>query len=41
MGAMVDEAQLRSVMGFVNSGKLEGARCLIGGTIAHEKTGGA
>jgi len=40
MGAMVDEAQLRSVMGFVNSGKLEGARCLIGGTIAHEKTGG-
>jgi gamma-glutamyl-gamma-aminobutyraldehyde dehydrogenase len=40
MGAMVDDVQLRSVLSFVASGKHEGARCLVGGAAAFEKTGG-
>jgi len=40
LGAMVDEQQQRTVLGYVESGKFEGARCLAGGTAALQESGG-
>ena len=40
LGAMVDEGQQRTVMGYIESGKSSGARCVAGGTAALEETGG-
>jgi len=40
MGALVDEGQLRTVMGFIDTGKREGARTVTGGTRAREASGG-
>ncbi|MCH8179539.1 MAG: aldehyde dehydrogenase [Proteobacteria bacterium] len=40
MGAVVDEAQLRSVLGHIEAGQREGATLLAGGTRAHAETGG-
>ncbi|NDY90506.1 aldehyde dehydrogenase [Ideonella livida] len=40
LGALVDETQLRTVMGYIESGLSEGARCLTGGRQARTETGG-
>ncbi len=40
MGAIVDAAQTRTVMGFIEAGKQEGARVLAGGTLARPDSGG-
>ena len=40
MGAIVDNIQLNSVMGFIDSGKSEGAKCLAGGKQARVDSGG-
>ncbi|MGA2548508.1 MAG: aldehyde dehydrogenase [Burkholderiaceae bacterium] len=40
MGALVDEGQLRTVRGYIDSGKSEGARCLTGGEQTRSETGG-
>lgn len=40
MGALVDEAQLRTVLGYIDSGRKEGARCLHGGRQVRTDTGG-
>lgn len=40
MGALVDEGQLRTVLGYIEAGHKEGARCLAGGTQARAETGG-
>jgi len=40
LGALVDEGQLRTVMGFIDSGKFEGAKCVTGGTVARPDSGG-
>ncbi len=40
MGAIVDHIQLNSVMGFIESGKAEGATLLAGGNQARTETGG-
>jgi len=40
MGALVDEGQLRSVLGHIEAGQQEGARCVAGGTQALAETGG-
>ncbi len=40
MGALVDDAQLRNVLGFIDSAHAEGARCLTGGAQALAHTGG-
>ncbi len=40
MGAMVDEGQLRTVMGYIASGQEEGARCVAGGRQARTDSGG-
>ncbi len=40
MGALVDEGQLRTVMGYIASGRDEGARCLVGGEQARTGSGG-
>ena len=40
MGAMVDEAQMVTVMDYIEWGKSEGARCLTGGTVARPVAGG-
>lgn len=40
MGALVDEAQLRTVLGYIDAGRDEGARCLAGGRQARADTGG-
>ena len=40
MGALVDEGQLRTVMGYIESGLSEGARALCGATQARSETGG-
>ena len=40
MGALVDAQQVKSVMGYIESGKAEGARCAVGGSLAREETGG-
>ncbi|HUD26222.1 MAG TPA: aldehyde dehydrogenase [Burkholderiaceae bacterium] len=40
MGALVDQAQLATVLGYIESGEREGARCLAGGTRVRAETGG-
>ncbi|RCW64386.1 aldehyde dehydrogenase [Pseudorhodoferax soli] len=40
MGAVVDEGQLRTVMGYIASGREEGARCVAGGRQARADSGG-
>jgi gamma-glutamyl-gamma-aminobutyraldehyde dehydrogenase len=40
MGALVDETQLRTVMGYIDAGNAEGARCVAGGQRARAETGG-
>ena len=40
MGALVDDGQLRSVMGYIEAGQAEGARLLAGGRQARAETGG-
>ena len=40
MGAIVDEAQLERVLGYIEAGKEEGAELLLGGSRALEETGG-
>jgi gamma-glutamyl-gamma-aminobutyraldehyde dehydrogenase len=40
MGAVVDEGQLRTVMGYIASGQEEGARCVAGGRQARTDSGG-
>jgi gamma-glutamyl-gamma-aminobutyraldehyde dehydrogenase len=40
MGALVDAQQVKSVMGYIESGKSDGARCATGGVQAREETGG-
>ncbi len=40
LGALVDETQTQTVLGYIQSGKDEGARCLVGGCRALEHTGG-
>ena len=40
MGALVDDIQLGTVMGFIAAGKAEGARCLTGGNQARLDSGG-
>jgi acyl-CoA reductase-like NAD-dependent aldehyde dehydrogenase len=40
MGALVDDGQLKTVMGYIEAGKSEGARCVTGGTQARVDTGG-
>ncbi len=40
MGAVVDETQLRTVLGYIETGHQEGARCVTGGRQARADTGG-
>ena len=40
MGALVDDTQLRNVLGYIEAGRDEGARCIAGGRRALESTGG-
>jgi gamma-glutamyl-gamma-aminobutyraldehyde dehydrogenase len=40
MGALVDEIQLRTVMGYIEKGQAEGARCAAGGRQVMTETGG-
>jgi acyl-CoA reductase-like NAD-dependent aldehyde dehydrogenase len=40
MGALVDEGQLRTVMGYIEAGMREGARAVTGGRRAREASGG-
>jgi gamma-glutamyl-gamma-aminobutyraldehyde dehydrogenase len=40
LGALVDEGQTQTVMGYIQSGLAEGARCVTGGCRALEETGG-
>jgi len=40
MGALVDETQLRTVLGYIEAGHAEGARCVTGGQRARTETGG-
>jgi acyl-CoA reductase-like NAD-dependent aldehyde dehydrogenase len=40
MGALVDETQLRTVMGYIDAGHSEGARCVLGGRRVRADTGG-
>jgi len=40
MGALVDEGQLRTVLGYIEAGTLEGARAVAGGARAREASGG-
>jgi 4-guanidinobutyraldehyde dehydrogenase/NAD-dependent aldehyde dehydrogenase len=40
MGALVDEAQLQTVLGYIEAGRQEGARCVAGGAQALAQTGG-
>lgn len=40
MGAVVDEAQLKMVLGYIEAGQREGATLLAGGTQARAETGG-
>ena len=40
MGALVDEGQLRTVMGYIEAGQREGARTVTGGQRAREGSGG-
>jgi gamma-glutamyl-gamma-aminobutyraldehyde dehydrogenase len=40
MGALVDETQLRTVLGYIEAGVAEGARCVAGGQRVCAETGG-
>ena len=40
MGALVDEAQMKTVLGYIGAGKAEGARAVTGGLRARESSGG-
>ncbi|KQW76536.1 aldehyde dehydrogenase [Methylibium sp. Root1272] len=40
MGALVDDGQLRTVMGYIDAGRAEGATVLAGGEQARSETGG-
>ncbi|MFO7276848.1 MAG: aldehyde dehydrogenase [Pseudomonadota bacterium] len=40
LGAIVDEAQFRRVLGYIETGRSEGARLLFGGRRAREESGG-
>jgi acyl-CoA reductase-like NAD-dependent aldehyde dehydrogenase len=40
LGALVDQGQQRTVMGYIDAGVAEGARLLSGGTAARQDTGG-
>jgi gamma-glutamyl-gamma-aminobutyraldehyde dehydrogenase len=40
MGAIVDEVQMRSVLGYIDAGSAEGARLAVGGRRARAETGG-
>ncbi len=40
MGALVDDGQLRTVMGYIEAGRSEGARVLAGGSQARRESGG-
>jgi acyl-CoA reductase-like NAD-dependent aldehyde dehydrogenase len=40
MGALVDDGQLRTVMGYIDAGQTEGATLLAGGAQARAETGG-
>lgn len=40
MGALVDAAQMQTVLGYIESGQAEGARCAAGGRQARPETGG-
>lgn len=40
MGTVVDETQMNTVMGYIESGKSEGARTVVGGRQARQETGG-
>ncbi|MGC4061986.1 MAG: aldehyde dehydrogenase [Aquabacterium sp.] len=40
MGALVDDGQLRTVLGYIDAGRQEGARCVAGGQQALAATGG-
>ena len=40
MGALVDDTQLGTVLGYIAAGKAEGARCLVGGAQARLDSGG-
>ena len=40
MGALVDETQLQTVLGYIEAGVAEGARCVAGGQRVRAETGG-
>lgn len=40
MGALVDDGQLRTVLGYIEAGRQEGAQCVAGGTQAFAASGG-
>ncbi|HSI51245.1 MAG TPA: aldehyde dehydrogenase [Ideonella sp.] len=40
LGALVDETQMRTVLGYIDAGNTEGARCVAGGRQARSETGG-
>ncbi len=40
MGALVDSTQLRTVLGYIEAGRAEGARCVAGGRQVRVETGG-
>jgi gamma-glutamyl-gamma-aminobutyraldehyde dehydrogenase/4-guanidinobutyraldehyde dehydrogenase/NAD-dependent aldehyde dehydrogenase len=40
MGAIVDQVQMKTVLGYIESGKAEGARLLAGGVAARPESGG-
>ncbi len=40
MGALVDETQMRTVLGFIEAGQGEGARCVVGGRQVRADSGG-
>jgi len=40
LGALVDETQLKTVLGYIDAGHSEGARCITGGRQARTETGG-
>jgi acyl-CoA reductase-like NAD-dependent aldehyde dehydrogenase len=40
MGALVDETQLRTVLGYIDAGQTEGATCVVGGKQVRAETGG-
>lgn len=40
LGALVDDTQLRTVLGYIGQGQAAGARCVLGGRQARQETGG-